>query len=109
MAEWTTGDRTFAYWEGDGYWYPATITAIDGEDITVRWDEDDSEEVVAADCLDGYSVVVGETGAESWSTDDDEYYPVTVNDVQGESIQVEYEDATIEWVDITNLRFADEG
>ncbi|GAB4499818.1 MAG: hypothetical protein OHK003_17270 [Anaerolineales bacterium] len=36
MEYWNEGDRAFAFWDEDEYFYPATIISIDGEDIYIR-------------------------------------------------------------------------
>ncbi|MBK9207598.1 MAG: hypothetical protein IPL71_04560 [Anaerolineales bacterium] len=38
MEYWNEGDRTFAFWDDDEYFYPATILSIEGDDISIRFD-----------------------------------------------------------------------
>ena len=106
MAYWNVGDWAFAYFSEDGYWYPAEIIELDGKQIKVRYDDDDSEEWLEADSLAEYATEKGEEGAEAWFEEDEGYYAVTVLDANGEDVQVEYEDGTIEWTDLSYLRFA---
>jgi hypothetical protein len=104
---WKVGDWAFAYFEDDGYWYPAEVTAVDGKEITVRYDYDEEEETLDKKYLDDYKTHPGEEGAECYSEDDDVYYEVDIVKVNGEEILVRYEDDTEEWVDLSDLRFED--
>lgn len=105
---WGEGDRVFAYWEEDGYWYPATIDSTDDDGIYVIWDyEDESDDTaLSEDSVDELQVWVGDD-VEAWWEEDEQYYPAKVIAVNGDQVQVEYEDGTA-WVDITYLRLADE-
>ena len=108
MSDWSVGDWAFAYFSEDGYWYPAEIIDVDGKQYQVRYDEDDSEEWLEKDSLADYSTEAGEKGAEAWSDEDDEeggYYSVNILEVNEEQVKVEYEDGTIEWTDLSYLRF----
>jgi hypothetical protein len=108
MSDWNVGDWAFAYSSEDTYWYPAEIIAVDGSQFNVKYDFDDSEEWLEADSLDEYSTEADEAGAEAWSDDDEAFYAVTILDVKDEEVQVEYEDGTQEWTDLSYLRFAGE-
>lgn len=107
MSDWQIGDWAFVYYSDDEYWYPGEIIKIDGGSYKVRYDYDDSEEWVKEDCLQGYSTYIGEKGAESWWKADEAYYAVNVIDVKDERVQVKYEDGTVEWIDLSNMRFED--
>jgi hypothetical protein len=102
MEYWNVGDRAFAYWEEDEYYYPATITQIDGDDIHVRYDTGE-EEWTNNDYLAEMKVEVGDAVESQWS-EDGEYYPAEVTAVNGEQVQVLYEDDSEEWTSINNLR-----
>jgi Tumour suppressor p53-binding protein-1 Tudor/Agenet domain len=106
MHSWKVGDRVFAYWDADGYWYPATITKIAADDIAVRYD-DGEEEMTTADFLEVLEVGVGDE-VESWWASDEEYIEAVVVEVKADSIQVQYDDNSAEWVTIGNLRAAAE-
>lgn len=103
METWKVNDHVFAYWEDEGYWYPAIITGINGEDIDVRFDGYEEEATLGADYLDELSVEIDEE-VESWWENDESYYSARITDIKGEQIQVEYEDGSSEWTDISNLR-----
>ncbi len=108
MADWNVGDWAFVYFSEDGYWYPAEIIDIDGDSYNVRYDIDDTEEWVEEDSLADYSTEAGEEGAECWFEDDDCYYEVSILAIEDEQVQVEYEDGSNEWTDLSYLRFAGE-
>ena len=108
MDYWTEGNRAFAFWDEDEYFYPATIIALDGEDIFIRFDTGE-EEWTIADYLEDFIVEVDDE-VECKSTQDNLYYDVTVLDVDGDRVEVEYEDETSEWSTLSRLRFfVDEG
>ena len=108
MDYWTEGNRAFAYWDEDEYFYPATIVTIDGDDIFVRFDTGE-EEWTNAEYLEEFIVEVDDE-VECKSTQDNLYYDVTVLDVDGDRVEVEYEDGTSEWSTLSRLRFfVDEG
>ncbi len=103
MEYWNEGDRAYAYWEEDEYFYPATIVQIDGDDIYIAYDTGE-EEWTTADYLDEYSAEVDED-VECMSAEDDMYYSVVIVDVDGDKVEVEYEDETTEWTTLDRLRF----
>jgi len=103
MDYWTEGNRAFAFWDEDEYFYPATIVSIDGEDIFVRFDTGE-EEWTTADYLEEFLVEV-EDEIECKSAKDNLYYDVIVINLDGERVEVEYEDETTEWSTLSRLRF----
>lgn len=100
---WTVGNRVFAFWDEDEYFYPATITEIDGEDIGIRYDTGE-EEWTTADYIEEFNVDVDEE-VECKSAEDGQYYDVVVLEVDGEKIEVEFEDGTTEWSTFSKVRF----
>ena len=103
MGYWNEGDRAFAYWDEDEYFYPATIITIEGEDIFIRFDTGE-EEWTDADYLEEFLVEVDDQ-VECKSAKDNLYYDVVVLDMDGERVEVEYEDETTEWSTLSRLRF----
>ncbi len=103
MEYWTEGNRAFAFWDEDEYFYPATIVTIEGEDIFIRFDTGE-EEWTDADYLEEFLVEVDDE-VECKSAKDNLYYDVIVLDVDGERVEVEYEDETTEWATLSRLRF----
>ena len=43
------GERVEVLWDDDGKYYPGVITAYDGEEATIRYDNGDKETVALAD------------------------------------------------------------
>jgi hypothetical protein len=103
MEYWNEGDRAFAYWDEDEYFYPATIITIDGEDIYVRFDTGE-EEWTNANYLEEFAMEVDEE-VECKSRQDDLYYDVTILNVDGERVEVEYDDETTEWSTLSRCVF----
>lgn len=103
MEYWSEGDRVYAYWDEDDYFYPATILNIAEEDIFIRFDTGE-EEWTQADYLEEYAVAVNEE-VECKSSKDDLYYDVTVLAVNGDQVQVGYDDGSAEWTTLNRIRF----
>ena len=103
MEYWNEGDRTFAFWDEDEYFYPATIIKIEGDDIFIRFDTGE-EEWTDSDYLEEFMVEVDDQ-VECKSIQDEMYYDVVILDVDGDRVEVEYEDETTEWSTLSRLRF----
>lgn len=103
MEYWTEGNRVFTFWDEDEYFYPATIVTINGDDIFVRFDTGE-EEWTNADYLEEFIVEVDDE-VECKSAQDNLYYDVLVLEVDGDRVEVEYEDETTEWSSLSRLRF----
>ena len=103
MEYWNKGDRVFAYWEEDEYFYPAIIVTIDSDDIFVRFDTGE-EEWTEANYLEAFTVEVDDQ-VECKSSLDSLYYDVLVLNVDGERVEVEYENETTEWTSLNRIRF----
>ena len=103
MEYWNEGNRAFAFFDEDEYFYPATIINIDGDDIFIRFDTGE-EEWTNAEYLEEFIVEVDDE-VECKSTQDNLYYDVTVLDVDGDRVEVGYEDETSEWSTLSRLRF----
>ena len=102
MDYWSVNDRAFAYWEADEYYYPATITEIEGDDIYIRYDTGE-EEWTTADYLAEMKIEVGDAVEAKWSQDE-AYYPAQVAETRGEEVRVIYDDSNEEWISLSNLR-----
>lgn len=103
MEYWTEGNRAFAFWDEDEYFYPATVVTIEDDDIFIRFDTGE-EEWTDADYLEEFIVEVDDEVV-CKSKQDDLYYSVIVLNVDGERVEVEYEDETTEWTTLSRLRF----
>lgn len=83
------GDRVLVLWE-DAFWYPGTITAVDGNVVTVHFDDGDvatadSERVNKLDWGAGDKVEC------RWPYDH-KNYPGTFVKVEGEKVRIVYDD-----------------
>ncbi len=103
MDDWNEGNRAFAFWDDDEYFYPATLVTIEGDDIFIRFDSGE-EEWTDADYLEPFLVEINDQ-VECMSARDDLYYDVTVFNIDGERVEVEFEDETTEWTTLNRLRF----
>lgn len=100
---WEEGDRAFVRWEADDYYYAGTITQIgDNEDVSVRFDDGNSA-VVSWDDIEPLELEAGDQ-VESQSGDDNQFYDAQVVDGDGERVQVQYEDGTLEWTTLSAIR-----
>ena len=79
MEYWIEGNRAFAFWDEDEYFYPATIITIEGEDLFIRFDTGE-EEWTDADYLEEFLVEVDDQ-VECKSAKDNLYYDVVILDV----------------------------
>ena len=103
MEYWNEGDRVFAYWDEDDYFYPATILEITEEDIYIRFDTGE-EEWTQEEYLEEYAVSADEE-VECKSAKDDQYYDVTVRSADGDRVEVEFSDGSTEWTTLNRIRF----
>lgn len=100
-------NRVFAYSEDDEYYYPATITQIENDDIYIRYDDGD-EEWTNSDYLADLKVEVGDEVESMWS-EDEEYYTAEVMEVKGEQVRIVWEDdESEEWTTMSSLRTWDD-
>ena len=103
MEYWNEGDRVFAYWDEDDYFYPATILNIADEDIFIRFDTGE-EEWTQEEFLEKYAVSADEE-VECKASKDDQFYDVTVRNVDGDRVEVEFSDGSTEWTTLSRIRF----
>ncbi|MSQ94746.1 MAG: hypothetical protein EXR98_09345 [Gemmataceae bacterium] len=94
-SNWKVGDRVLARWL-DFYWYPASILAMGERGIHVFFD--DGDQMVVQDI--SIAPIVIEEGEHIYIRPKSEpqkiYSPAVVMRVQGETLDVEFEDATRE-------------
>lgn len=103
MDYWSEGDRVFAYWDEDDYFYPATILSIVDEDIFIHFDTGE-EEWTQEEFLEEFAVSADEE-VECRASKDDQYYDVTVLDADGDRVEVEFENGSTEWTTLNRIRF----
>lgn len=100
--KWRIGDRVLAHWSHDSFWYPATVKKIEGERIYLRFDDGDkewthSEQLMKLEIKSGDRVYGRYKKGPA-------YYPGYIRNVQGEEIQVQYDDGDEEWTTLAMLR-----
>lgn len=83
------GDRVLVLWE-DAWWYPGTVTAVDGNVLTISFDDGDkatadSERVEKLDWQAGDKVEC------RWPYNN-KNYPGTLVKVTGENVRIVYDD-----------------
>lgn len=86
----TVGDWILGNYKKAGYWFPGGIETIEGERITIRYDDGDREivgreDVRAYDWVIGRKVECNYEGAGHW-------YPGTIVSLGGERIGIAYDD-----------------
>ena len=98
------GDRILAQWEADGMWYPARITAVEGRSIQVAFDDGDIATVGALQ-VRPVDWRVGTRVQCNWQNRG-QYYPGTITLIEGERIDVRYDDGDRETMTIGRCRSA---
>lgn len=93
------GDRVLALWE-DAYWYPGTVVAVDGNVITIDFDDGDKA-TVDSERVNKLDWQAGDKVECRWPTNRINY-PGTFVKVDGEKIRIVYDDGdkadlTISW------------
>ena len=97
-----TGERVLAQWEADGLWYPARITNIIGREIHVAFDDGDLA-VVGALQVRSLDWVAGTRVQCNWRNQG-AYFDGTIELIQGERVDVYYDDGTRETITISRCR-----
>lgn len=102
---WEVGDRVFAFWVPDEYWYAATVKSVAGNKVEVLFDGETETDTLTDYYLDTLGVEVDDE-IEAWSEDDEEYYYATVKAVKGEKVEVIWDDdESEEWLTIGDIRW----
>ena len=86
---WKTGDRVLGQW-GDGFWYPATITGVEGTNFNVSFDDGDKATLPASK-IKAIDWKVGSKVQCNWKRGGT-YYPGTITRKNGDSIHISYDD-----------------
>lgn len=97
------GTYVFAYWEADGFWYPAEVEEVDGEQVHVHFLDDDARKWLPIGQVGRYEVDVGDAVEANWQNGG-KYYPGTIADRDGDRYYVQYDDGDEERVDVRQLR-----
>ncbi|MBI1904269.1 MAG: hypothetical protein HYS13_24505 [Planctomycetia bacterium] len=101
-ARMEVGARVFAFWESDGFWYPAAVEEISGEDVKVRY-TDNTIEWKAPGQVGLYTVAVGDRLEGNW-LGRNSYYQGSVAQRDGERIRIRYDDGDVEETTIAQTR-----
>jgi hypothetical protein len=95
-------DRVLAQWEADGMWYPARITEVVGRQIHVVYDDGDIA-VVGALQIRTVDWHRGTRVQCNWRNQG-QYYAGTIDYMEGERIDVRYDDGDRETMMIGRCR-----
>lgn len=85
---WKIGDRVLAQWTGDNYWYPGTITKVEGGQYYVVFMDGD-EEWLKSDRLAKEDLKVGDAIECNWLYQG-YYYDCTITSRNGDELTVKY-------------------
>ncbi|WP_395449696.1 tudor domain-containing protein [Aminobacter sp. UC22_36] len=86
----TTGDWVLGNYKGSGYWFAGVIEKVNGDTITVRYDDNEREttslsKVRPYDWMIGTKVECNFKGAGEW-------YKGTITSLAGEKVGIAYDD-----------------
>jgi hypothetical protein len=101
-SQWQVNDRALVKWSGDEYWYPATITEVDGSRYHVAFDDGDEEWADAAR-IAGENLTAGSRVFGNWQRRGI-YYPGKITDRRGDAITILYDDGDRETTTIAVVR-----
>jgi len=101
-SQWHVNDRVLAKWSGDEYWYPATITEVNGSRYHVAFDDGDAEWTDAAR-ITNENLVVGSRVFGNWQRRG-MYYPGKITARRGDTITILYDDGDQETTTIAVVR-----
>lgn len=90
----TVGDWILGNYQGAGYWFPGVIEEIDGDDITIRYDDNDRE-TVGLNRVRPYDWMIG-TEVECNYKGQGDWYSGTISSLAGERIGIAYDDGDTE-------------
>ena len=83
------GDRVLALWE-DAFWYPGTVAAVDGNVLTINFDDGDVA-TVDSERVNKLDWGAGDKVECRWPNDH-KNYPGTFVKVEGENVRIVYDD-----------------
>jgi hypothetical protein len=99
---WAAGDRVWARWSGDYHWYPGTVQTVEGERIHILFDDQD-QEWVAPDRVVPLTFEMGQRVFGRWQRGA-LFYPGRLVRVDGERINIDYDDGGKETTMISYVR-----
>ncbi len=83
------GDRVLALWE-DAYWYPGTVTAVDGNVLTIEFDDGDKA-TVDSERVSKLDWQAGDIVECRWPYNN-KNYPGRFTKVSGENVRIVFDD-----------------
>lgn len=83
------GDRVLALWE-DAYWYPGTVIAVDGNVLTIEFDDGDKA-TVDSERVDKLDWQAGDIVECRWPYNN-KNYPGRFTKVSGENVRIVFDD-----------------
>lgn len=93
---WNFGDRVFARWGGDLFWYPGTIFAEENAGYLIVFDDQDKAVVPAEDIVQLQVEVEDRVFCRPKFEPQLRYFPAEVTRVEGEIIDVRYDEPEAE-------------
>ncbi len=100
---WEVGDRCFADWSYDNYWYPGTIIETDGAQYHIQFDDGDREWLSSSSLMED-NLRVGTSVQVNWLMSGG-YYTGTISERIGDVVFIEYDDGDEEWTTISAVKF----
>lgn len=86
---WVEGERCLGQWS-DGYWYPATVSAVEDGNFNVAFDDGDRA-TLGDSQIKQIDWGVGTSVECNWKSGGS-YYPGTIVSKNGDSIHINYDD-----------------
>ena len=86
----TVGDWVLGHYKGAGYWFPGVVEKINGDKVTIRYDDKDRETVGLKD-VRPYDWMIG-MKVECNFKGQGEWYPGKIASLAGEKIGIAYDD-----------------
>jgi hypothetical protein len=103
QTSWQAGDRVLAWWAPDcSLWYPATVRTVEAERCHVEYDAGETAWLLL-DQLRPLEIGPGSRVQCRWLGYAD-YYPGTVERMDGPRIHIRYDDGADEWTEMRLLR-----
>lgn len=97
------GTRVFAYWQENGYWYPATVLNETEQGIEIRYDDDGSERTLPPGQVVDIALDVGSVVEGNW-LGGGVYYEGLIGAINGENITINYADGDVEQTTLNMVR-----
>ena len=105
-ASFSVGDKVVGDWKGGDRWWNAQVTAVAGNQVTVKYDDDNSTETLAPTSVahlpsGAASVKVGDKVVAKWT--DSKFYNGTVTALAGDKATVSWTSGSPSDVALTDI------